>query len=63
MIMITDAKGATRTQFVAAAKARGATELMIPAQVLQVDKVPLLGTGKTDYVSIARMTEPEVAPA
>ena len=63
MVMITDAKGATRAQFIAAARTRGATELMIPAQVLEVDKVPLLGTGKTDYVSIARMTEPEVVPA
>ena len=31
MVMITDAKGATRAQFIAAAKMRGATELMIPA--------------------------------
>jgi hypothetical protein len=36
---------------------------MIPAQVLEVDKAPLLGTGKTDYVSIAWMTEPELLPA
>ena len=34
-----------------------------PGADLEVDKVPLLGTGKTDYVSIARMTEPELAPA
>jgi acyl-[acyl-carrier-protein]-phospholipid O-acyltransferase/long-chain-fatty-acid--[acyl-carrier-protein] ligase len=33
------------------AKATGASELAVPAVVQVVDKVPLLGSGKTDYVA------------
>ena len=45
-----------------------APELMIPAEVVVVDKVPVLGSGKLDYVGIAalvkeRITTAAVAPA
>jgi len=33
------------------AKATGASELAVPATVQVVDKIPLLGSGKTDYVA------------
>ena len=38
-----------------ALRREGANELMVPKTVLQVDNLPLLGSGKTDYVSLNRM--------
>jgi acyl-[acyl-carrier-protein]-phospholipid O-acyltransferase/long-chain-fatty-acid--[acyl-carrier-protein] ligase len=37
------------------AKAKGASELSVPGSVLVVEKVPLLGSGKTDYVAATAM--------
>ena len=33
------------------AKARGAAELMVPSEIVVVDSVPLLGSGKPDIVA------------
>jgi acyl-[acyl-carrier-protein]-phospholipid O-acyltransferase/long-chain-fatty-acid--[acyl-carrier-protein] ligase len=49
LVMISDNGNATRADFMRHARLKGATELSVPADVLIVDKVPLLGTGKTDY--------------
>jgi acyl-[acyl-carrier-protein]-phospholipid O-acyltransferase/long-chain-fatty-acid--[acyl-carrier-protein] ligase len=55
MILCTEEVLATRADFMAVAKAQGASELMIPAQVLVVDKLPLLGSGKVDYPAVAKL--------
>jgi acyl-[acyl-carrier-protein]-phospholipid O-acyltransferase/long-chain-fatty-acid--[acyl-carrier-protein] ligase len=52
IILCTDHPGASRADFMSAAKAQGASELMFPAQVLVMDKLPLLGSGKTDYPAL-----------
>ncbi len=36
-------------------KSRGSTELMIPKVAVSLEKLPLLGSGKTDYVALMRM--------
>ena len=33
----------------------GAMELMIPRIIMAVDTMPILGTGKTDYVMLNKM--------
>ncbi len=38
-----------------ALKAEGATELMIPRTIIYLESLPLLGSGKTDYVTLNRM--------
>jgi acyl-[acyl-carrier-protein]-phospholipid O-acyltransferase / long-chain-fatty-acid--[acyl-carrier-protein] ligase len=48
-LLTTDAN-CTRDAFVQFAKRKGATELMIPSDIVVVDKIPLLGSGKPDYV-------------
>ncbi len=40
-------------------KQRGATDLMVPKTMIHVDEIPLLGSGKTDYVSLNRMAHDE----
>ena len=36
-------------------KAQGGMELMVPRIIMQVETMPILGTGKTDYVTLNRM--------
>jgi acyl-[acyl-carrier-protein]-phospholipid O-acyltransferase / long-chain-fatty-acid--[acyl-carrier-protein] ligase len=51
----------SREQLNAAAKALGAPELAVPRNIRQVEAIPLLGSGKTDYVRLKEMaaTAPE----
>lgn len=51
LVLVTTDSSADRARFQAAARARGATELMVPAEVLHVERVPVLGSGKPDYVA------------
>jgi len=55
LVLVTDARGATRAAFQAFAKARGASELMLPAEVLVVDAMPVLGSGKLDFVGVQKL--------
>jgi len=55
LVLVTEKKNATRAAFQAYAKTRGASDLMAPAEVMVVDKLPLLGSGKPDFVSVARL--------
>jgi acyl-[acyl-carrier-protein]-phospholipid O-acyltransferase / long-chain-fatty-acid--[acyl-carrier-protein] ligase len=49
-LLTTDAK-CKREDFQKFARQKGATELMVPADILVVGKIPLLGSGKPDYVA------------
>jgi acyl-[acyl-carrier-protein]-phospholipid O-acyltransferase/long-chain-fatty-acid--[acyl-carrier-protein] ligase len=55
LIMVTTKAGATLGEVRAAMKAKGAIELMVPSELLIVDALPLLGSGKTDYVGLNRL--------
>ncbi|MDX8452218.1 acyl-[ACP]--phospholipid O-acyltransferase [Mesorhizobium sp. VK9D] len=55
LILITEASNATRAEFLAFAKANGAMDLMVPAEVRVVPKVPVLGSGKLDFAGVTRM--------
>ncbi|MCB1491325.1 MAG: acyl-[ACP]--phospholipid O-acyltransferase [Rhodobiaceae bacterium] len=60
LILVTDAPGATRDAFMAFAKARGAMDLMVPAEVRVLDRMPVLGTGKVDFVTVNRIVRGEL---
>ena len=55
IVLVTQQKSATRADFLGFAKSKGAAELMIPAEVIIVDTLPLLGSGKVDFVAATRM--------
>ncbi|SFP48113.1 acyl-[acyl-carrier-protein]-phospholipid O-acyltransferase / long-chain-fatty-acid--[acyl-carrier-protein] ligase [Mesorhizobium sp. NFR06] len=55
LILITEAAGASRADFLAFAKANGAMDLMVPAEVRVVPKVPVLGSGKLDFAGVTKM--------
>ena len=57
LVLFTTAVGLGREQLVAAAKDLGAPELAVPRIVRTVSDIPLLGSGKTDYVRLKQMAE------
>lgn len=57
LILITDQRDAATAPLVAHAQSIGAPELAVPRKIIKVPEVPVLGTGKTDYVAIQRMAE------
>jgi acyl-[acyl-carrier-protein]-phospholipid O-acyltransferase/long-chain-fatty-acid--[acyl-carrier-protein] ligase len=61
LVLVTQNPNATRAAFQAFAKSKGASELMVPAEVLVVDKVPVLGSGKVDYVGVTRFVRERAA--
>ena len=44
------------------ARSEGQTELMVPKTVLHLAVLPLLGTGKTDYVELTRLVKDRIDP-
>jgi acyl-[acyl-carrier-protein]-phospholipid O-acyltransferase/long-chain-fatty-acid--[acyl-carrier-protein] ligase len=48
---------------VAHAQTVGAPEVSVPRKIVRVPEIPVLGTGKTDYVAIQRMAETEARAA
>ncbi len=46
-----------RDALLKAAKEVGAPELAIPRKIVAVEQIPLLGTGKTDYVALKKLAE------
>jgi acyl-[acyl-carrier-protein]-phospholipid O-acyltransferase/long-chain-fatty-acid--[acyl-carrier-protein] ligase len=57
IVLVTDCQTATRPDFAGFLRARGLPEIATPSEVVVVDKVPLLGTGKTDYAAARQLAE------
>ena len=51
LVLMTSAPLPSREAFLRHARAKGASELAVPAEVMTVDAIPLLGSGKPDYVA------------
>ncbi|HEX4117938.1 MAG TPA: hypothetical protein VHX99_03985, partial [Rhizomicrobium sp.] len=60
VVLVTDAKDARRVELIGWAQNHGVPEISIPRRILVVDAIPLLATGKTDYVSMQKIAEAEV---
>ncbi|MDG2522065.1 AMP-binding protein [Caulobacter segnis] len=63
LILVTDRTDADVAPLVAHAQTVGAPELAVPRRILKVPEVPVLGSGKTDYVAIQRMAETDAQAA
>lgn len=55
IILFTDNEGAKVEELQAWCKAHGASELAVPKRIVVIDEIPVLGSGKTDYVVLQRM--------
>jgi acyl-[acyl-carrier-protein]-phospholipid O-acyltransferase / long-chain-fatty-acid--[acyl-carrier-protein] ligase len=60
IVLLTTQKDADRPAMQHLAKASGASELAVPAVIQIVDKLPLLGSGKTDYVAATALAKENV---
>jgi acyl-[acyl-carrier-protein]-phospholipid O-acyltransferase/long-chain-fatty-acid--[acyl-carrier-protein] ligase len=52
LILVTTKADPKRSDFLAFARSRGASEMMVPTEVLILEKLPLLGSGKIDNVAL-----------
>ncbi|HSI38868.1 MAG TPA: bifunctional acyl-ACP--phospholipid O-acyltransferase/long-chain-fatty-acid--ACP ligase [Methylotenera sp.] len=57
IILYTTDATLTREQLSASAKELGSPELAIARKIILIEELPLLGTGKTDYVTLKQMAE------
>jgi acyl-[acyl-carrier-protein]-phospholipid O-acyltransferase/long-chain-fatty-acid--[acyl-carrier-protein] ligase len=62
LILVTTRKDPSRSDLVQFARSRGASEMMVPAEVLIVEKLPLLGSGKIDYPALQKFVAERVKP-
>ena len=56
IVLVTNAPEASRVAMVGWAQNHGVTELALPRRLILVDAIPILATGKTDYVSVQKLT-------
>jgi len=61
IVLFTDDPDLKRDRLLAAAHSNGLPEFAIPRRVIHVDKIPLLGNGKKDYVQLQTMAADLVA--
>ncbi|HEY6093808.1 MAG TPA: bifunctional acyl-ACP--phospholipid O-acyltransferase/long-chain-fatty-acid--ACP ligase [Gallionellaceae bacterium] len=57
VVLFTTDEALTRDALKTAAQATGSPELAIARKIIHLKELPLLGTGKTDYVSLKNMAE------
>jgi len=60
LILVTTKKDPVRSDLLLFARSRGASEMMVPAEVLIVEKLPLLGSGKIDYTALQDLVKERV---
>ena len=64
LLLVTSRKTANVSEILAHARVRGVSEIMVPRDLMIVDALPLLGTGKLDYPAIQTLVAASVtAPA
>jgi acyl-[acyl-carrier-protein]-phospholipid O-acyltransferase / long-chain-fatty-acid--[acyl-carrier-protein] ligase len=55
LVLFTQAKDATRAAYQSFAKGKGAPDVAIPAEVVVMEAIPMLGAGKIDLVAVAKL--------
>jgi len=61
LILVTDKHSATRADFQAYARSKHASELTFPSEIIVMDKLPLLGSGKPDLVTLQKFVNEQTA--
>ncbi|MGZ6014540.1 MAG: AMP-binding protein [Phenylobacterium sp.] len=63
LILVTDRRDADSGPLIAHAQSIGAPEIAVPRKIIRVTEIPVLGTGKTDYVALQRIVDAELMRA
>jgi len=61
LILVTDKHSATRADFIAYARSKHAHEITFPSEVITMDKLTLLGSGKPDLVTLQKFVNEQAA--
>ncbi len=61
LVLLTTDKTVARDAFQRHVKAKGVSDLNVPAEVLVVDSIPLLGSGKPDYVTATKLVKEKLS--
>ncbi|MGQ0742648.1 MAG: AMP-binding protein [Alphaproteobacteria bacterium] len=59
IILVTTSPDANRAAFLSWTQAHGVPELAVPRRFFRVEGIPVLGTGKTDYVGVQKIVRAE----
>lgn len=62
IVLVTTNRDADRHDLVGWAHNHGVADIAVPRRLIVVDDIPVLGTGKTDYVQVQKMAETMSAP-
>ena len=62
IVLFTTAPSLSRESLIAAARDLGTPDLAVPRVIIHLDEIPMLGTGKTDYVRIKQLAEAHSQP-
>lgn len=57
IVLFTTATDLTREALLASAKSLGISEISVPGKIQHVENLPLLGTGKIDYMTLKQLAE------
>ncbi|HEX2726947.1 MAG TPA: AMP-binding protein, partial [Beijerinckiaceae bacterium] len=60
VVLVSEDPGLTRQRYLEVAGAKGTPEIMIPREVIYLEKLPVLGTGKTDYPALEELVRKPV---
>jgi acyl-[acyl-carrier-protein]-phospholipid O-acyltransferase / long-chain-fatty-acid--[acyl-carrier-protein] ligase len=62
-VLVTTHEDANREALSGYASRNGITELTVPKTIIRIEKLPVLGSGKTDYAGIQQLAEQKLAKA
>jgi len=62
IVLLTDNPDAKRAALMNWAQSHGVAEISVPKKVFPVAEVPILGTGKLDYVAVTKLAKAAAAP-
>jgi acyl-[acyl-carrier-protein]-phospholipid O-acyltransferase/long-chain-fatty-acid--[acyl-carrier-protein] ligase len=63
LVLVTDRRDAEAAPLIAHAHKIGAPDIAVPRKIIRVPEIPVLGTGKTDYVALQRIVDAELRRA
>lgn len=62
IVLLTDYPDAKRADLIRWAQTHGVPEISVPKKIISVTTVPILGTGKLDYVAVTNLAKAAIAP-
>lgn len=63
LIFVTTQNGAKKNDLSAYASKNGIPELSVPKTIIEIDKIPVLGSGKTDYTAVQALVDEQLVKA